>query len=352
MQTILQNIPYYDVAWAVGIFLATIIGAPILVKIIWTTLLRTCPPGELREQLKSHGFSLHKWFYFVLAATLASTYFEIPEKPRFVINLIASSLILAEILIVSSRIIRFGLSHTRLTKNGDGQPSAISQNLLTIAIITVWVLAYLIMLDNFGFNVATLIAGLGIGGIAIGFALQAVLGDLFASFAIGLDKPFEVGDFIIQGEYLGTVEKIGLKTTRVRSLGGELLIFSNNDLMNSRVRNYKRMNERRIVFQIGVTYDTKQEHLEEIPIIIRKVIEDIEDARFDRAHFAKFGNFSLDFEIVYYVLKPDYNIYMDLQQMINLRIREEFLQRSIAFAFPTTTIDFPAFERQTPRTGN
>jgi len=202
----------------------------------------------------------------------------------------------------------------------------------------VWGFAIILLLDNLGFKINTVIATLGIGSIAIALAAQAVLGDLFSYFAILFDRPFEIGDFIILGDYLGTIEHIGIKTTRVRSLGGEQLVFSNSDLTNSRVRNYKRMGKRRVVFKLGVTYQTKLEQVKEIPVIITNVIKNVKDTTFDRAHFFAYGDFSLVFEVVYYVMSRDYNKYMDIQQEINFAIKEEFEKREIEFAYPTQTL--------------
>jgi small-conductance mechanosensitive channel len=204
--------------------------------------------------------------------------------------------------------------------------------------VVLWALVALLILDNMGLNVTALVASLGIGGIAIALAVQNILGDLFASLSIAIDKPFVIGDFIIVDDHMGSIEHVGLKTTRVRSLSGEQIIFSNNDLLKSRIRNYKRMQERRAVFTIGVTYDTPAEQLENIPVLIRQAIDAQKDARFDRAHFKSFGPFSLDFEAVYYVLKPDFNIYMDVQQGINLQLVRDFTERKINFAFPTQTL--------------
>lgn len=205
--------------------------------------------------------------------------------------------------------------------------------------LVMWSLVGLLALQNVtGIRLDTLIAGLGIGGIAIGLAVQNILGDLFASLSIVLDKPFVIGDFIIVGDMMGTVEHIGLKSTRIRSLTGEQIVFGNNDLLQSRIRNYKRMQERRILFTLGVTYQTPLEKLQAIPGIIREVIEAQENVRFDRAHFKSYGAFSLDFEIVYYVLVPDYNVYMDVQQQINLEIYRRFAAEGIEFAYPTQTI--------------
>lgn len=212
------------------------------------------------------------------------------------------------------------------------------KGVLIILKVIIWGLGFVLILDNLGYKVSTILAGLGIGGIAVALAAQTILGDLFAYFIIIFDKPFEVGDFIIVGDLMGTVEYIGLKTTRIRSLNGEELIFSNSDLTNSRVKNFKRMYNRRVVFSIGVTYDTSLEKLKQIPIIIKNIIQGIEGTQFDRAHFFKYGDFALIYEVVYYVKGSDYNKYMDIQQEINFKLKEEFDKLKIEFAFPTQTL--------------
>lgn len=204
--------------------------------------------------------------------------------------------------------------------------------------LVLWSVIVLMALENMGIDITALVAGLGVGGIAVALAVQNILGDLFASLSIVLDKPFVIGDFIIIGDYMGTVEHIGLKTTRIRSLSGEQLVFSNTDLLQSRVRNFKRMYERRVLFTIGVIYQTPYEKLQKIPQIIREIIEKQHPVRFDRAHFKSFGDFSLNYEIVYWVQDPDYNVYMDIQQAINLEIYRRFAEEGIEFAYPTQSI--------------
>ena len=208
----------------------------------------------------------------------------------------------------------------------------------TVIRVVFWTIAILIILDNFGIKISTLIAGLGIGGVAIALATQAILKDLFSYFIIFFDRPFEIGDFIIVGDYMGAVDHIGIKTTRLLSLGGEQIVFSNTDLTDSRVRNYKRMAKRRVVFKLGVIYQTTSQQLKEIPTLIEGIIKNAHDTIFDRAHFFSYNDFSLDFEIVYYVIGNDYNKYMDIQQEINLKIKEEFERRKIEFAYPTQTV--------------
>lgn len=205
--------------------------------------------------------------------------------------------------------------------------------------VILWAVVVVLILQNLGIEVGPLIAGLGVGGIAVALAAQHILGDLFASFVILLDKPFVIGDFIIVGgDFMGSVEYVGLKTTRVRSLSGEQVVFSNTDLLSSRVRNFKRMLERRVVFKIGVTYQTPHEKIASIPAMIRTIVESQSGVRFDRAHFQSYGDFALVFEIVYYVLSSDYVRYMDVQQAINLEIHRQFEAQKIEFAYPTQTI--------------
>ena len=207
-----------------------------------------------------------------------------------------------------------------------------------IARLLLWSLVALLALDNLGIDITALVASLGVGGIAVALAVQNILGDIFCSLSIVFDRPFEVGDFIIVDDLMGTVEQIGIKTTRVRSLGGEQLVFSNSDLVGSRIRNYKRMWERRVVFTFGVTYQTAPETLERLCGVVREIVEGIDDARLDRVHFARFGDSSLIFEVVYYVRKPDYNVYMDVQQTINLALMRRCRELGVEFAYPTQTI--------------
>ncbi len=201
--------------------------------------------------------------------------------------------------------------------------------------VVIWALVLMLTLENLGVDITALVAGLGIGGIAVALAVQNVLGDLFASLSITLDRPFVVGDFLILGDFLGSVEHIGIKSTRLRSLSGEQIVMSNSDLLSSRVRNYGRMSERRVVFSNRVDYETPIDLVERIPGLIREIVQAQKDTRFDRAHFQKHGEMSLEFETVYYVLSAEYNKYMDIQQAINLSLHRKFEELGIAFAYPT-----------------
>ncbi len=202
----------------------------------------------------------------------------------------------------------------------------------------IWVCALLLFLENIGVHISALVAGLGIGGIAVAFAAQAVLEDVFSFITIFFDRPFEIDDFVVVDDLMGTVEHVGIKTTRLRSINGEQLIFSNKDLTNSRLRNYKRMEHRRVVFSFSVMYSTPSEKLRAIPEILKNIIDGIDSTKFDRAHFKEFGGSSLIFEAAYYVLSQDYNLYMDIQQSINLALKDELDRLGVEFAFPTRTV--------------
>ncbi|MBD3319373.1 mechanosensitive ion channel [Candidatus Woesearchaeota archaeon] len=201
-----------------------------------------------------------------------------------------------------------------------------------------WIIAILLVISNLGYNISTLIAGLGIGGLAIAFALQKIFEDIFASFSIYFDKPFQTGDYIVVGEDSGIVKHIGIKSTRLQTLQGEELIISNHELTNVRVHNYKRMEERRVVFNLGVTYETKNAKLKKVPSLVEKAIKSEKKATFDRCHFKSFGNFSLNFEVVYRVNSSDYADYMDMNHDINLKIKEFFEKEKIDMAYPTQTV--------------
>lgn len=215
------------------------------------------------------------------------------------------------------------------------QLSASGTLLLWFLRTVLWAVILLAVLSNIGVNITAFVASLGVGGIAVALAVQNILGDLFASLSIAVDKPFEVGDFISSDSGTGTVEYVGLKTTRIRALSGEQIVVGNTELLKQPVKNYRRMQERRIAFNFGVTYDTPPELAEAIPGIVQRLVEGDRQLRFDRAHFQAFGESSLDYEVVYYVLDPGYGVYMDAQQRLNFGLLREFAARGIEFAFPT-----------------
>lgn len=281
-----------------------------------------------------------RWlFILILALFIGSLVLVTPAMTREIINTVVTIALLIQAGLWASAALQVGMEKYRQRQIEKDPASVTTLNVLNfIGKIILWAIVLLLVLDNLGVNITALVAGLGVGGIAIALAVQTILGDLFASLSIVLDKPFMVGDFLIVGDLLGSVEYVGLKTTRLRSLSGEQLVFSNSDLLNSRIRNYGRMYERRVPFNLGVTYQTQRENLKKIPEIIREAVEKQDKARFDRSHFKEYGNFALIFESVYYVLGPDYNEYMDIQQAINLHIHERFEQEGIEFAYPTQTV--------------
>ncbi|HMN43583.1 MAG TPA: mechanosensitive ion channel family protein [Povalibacter sp.] len=207
-----------------------------------------------------------------------------------------------------------------------------------VARALIWAIVLLLTLDNLGVNITTLVAGLGIGGIAVALAVQNVLGDLLASLSITLDRPFVVGDAIAVGDFNGTVEQIGIKSVRLRSVNGEQIVMSNADLLSSRVRNFGRMRERRVAFTVGVALDSPPAKLQKLPAALRSIVESEKSTRFDRAHFARIGPGSLDFETVYYVTTANYGTYMDIQQNINLRIIEMLDKEKLELAVPVQRV--------------
>lgn len=279
------------------------------------------------------------WMLFLVAVYLGSEYLQLPTKIEHAVAVIATLAAFLQTGFWLNAIFRFWIdSERRRAMSADAGAATSLSALGFVGSGILWLVILLLMLENMGVNVTTLVASLGVGGIAIGFALQNILGDLFASLSIILDKPFVIGDLLFVDAYRGTVESIGVKTTRLRSLDGEIVVFSNGDLIKSRVRNYQHMRERRVLFSFGVLYSTPVAQMERIPAMVKEIIGAQENARFDRAHFSAFGASSLDFEVVYWILAPDYVIYMDTQQAINLALMKRFEEEEIGFAFPTRTL--------------
>jgi small-conductance mechanosensitive channel len=279
------------------------------------------------------------YFLFAVALYAASRLLVLTDQARGVIQLLMVVAVLLQAGRWGTGLIGFGVEHyLRRSGESDSGARATVQAVGYAARFALWAVLLVMALGAFGIDVTALITGLGIGGIAIALAVQNILGDLFAALAIVLDKPFVVGDFIIVDNVLGTVEHVGLKTTRIRSLGGEQIIMSNNDLLKSRIRNYKRMEQRRIVFPVDITYDTPPELVTRVPMIIREVIEQQPLTRFDRSHFLTFAESGLRVETVYWVLDADYNKYADIQHAINVELLRRFAAEDIEFAFPSRTV--------------
>ncbi len=281
----------------------------------------------------------HSLFLLTLATLAGSRPLVLPERMDHLVKQTVVVVGLIQIGLWATCVVAF-LVRTHRERKLKEDPAGVTTigALGLLARVLVWVLVALLVLANAGVEIGPLIAGLGVGGIAIALAVQTVLKDLLASLSIMLDKPFLVGDSLMVGDLMGSVEHIGLKTTRLRSVSGEQLVFANNDLIESRIRNFGRMRERRVLFALGVTYQTPREKLVKIPGLIRAAIEAQPQTRFDRSHFKEYGSSSLNFETVYYVGIPDFNTCMDIQQAINLHIHEAFEKQGIEFAYPTQTL--------------
>ncbi len=236
-----------------------------------------------------------------------------------------------------TRLIDYGAGFI-IAEKDSGQDAGIVKVLSVVAKVVLWSGALVLVLANMGYNVTSLITGLGIGGIAVGLALQNILGDLFSSLVIYFDKPFRPGDFIIVGSDMGTVKKVGIKTTRIQALQGEEIVMSNSDLTGSRVQNFGKMERRRVVFSIGVTYNTPAAKLEKIPAMVRQAVTAQPRTEVDRVHFKEFGDSAMIYEIVYFVDSPEMSDYLDIQQAVNLSLVKQFEAERIEFAFPTRTV--------------
>ena len=282
---------------------------------------------------------VRQWLILLIALYIGNRYLQLPGKVDSSLRAVAIVAAFLQFGLWGEALLNLYFNRSRDNAMCENAAAATGLSALGIIARTVlWAIVVLLALDNLGVNVTALVAGLGISGIAIALAVQNILGDLLASLSIVIDKPFVIGDFIVVDDCAGSVEHVGLKTTRVRSLSGEQLVFANSDLLKARLRNYKRMNERRILFGFGVLYQTSGAQLEQIAGTVRAIIEAQPLVRFERAHFKSFGDSSFNFEVVYWMLDPDYNKYMDTQQAINLALVRVFAETGIEFAYPTRTL--------------
>jgi small-conductance mechanosensitive channel len=330
-------------AWIVALALG---GASVVVlRVVTGTLVRRLAAAAERtatywdDVLASVLRSTKGLFLAIVALLILVTVLELPADWEVAIRRLAAVALVVQGGFWAAAGLTGGLAGYRRTQIADDPAAATTVSAIGfVGKLVLWSVVLLLALDNLGVDVTALVAGLGVGGVAVALAAQSILGDLFASMSIVLDKPFVLGDFIIVDEYMGSVEHVGLKTTRVRSLTGEQLVFSNNDLLQSRIRNHGRMKERRVQFSVGVVYQTPRDTLARIPTMLREAVEAEEQTRLDRAHFRGFGDSALEFEVVYYMKIPTYNRYMDVQQAINLRVVERFAAEGIEFAYPTRTV--------------
>lgn len=326
------------------IALAIIVGGILLVRIFRNRLLNQIKKWTEKTETKLDDYIIRGIEKFGLpilvfvAIYSGLSYLTFSEKAdKFIDNAMIVVITLYVIRLLSS-FIRLALE-SFISKQEGGQEKLKQLNgIMLIVNAIIWAVGLLFLFDNLGYNVTTIIAGLGIGGIAIALAAQNILGDLFNYFVIFFDRPFEVGDFITVDDKKGTVEHIGIKTTRLLSVNGEQLAFSNSDLTKSRIHNYKRMNRRRVVFALSIVYTTKAEVLEKIPMIVEQIIKSVKLTTFDRAHLATLGTYSLNFEVVYFIESSEYVDYMNVQQEINLKIFKAFAAEGIQFAYPTQSV--------------
>jgi len=324
-------------------------GKALLTFALWFTVLplvRAFISRRIRRRTADHPVAFlvaagtlldatTKLFTFAVATYLALRWLKLPATADRYIDTGILVIVWWQVALWLTAALRHFIDVRRGHELASAEGAASLNILRFVGVVVVWSVAFLMLLTNLGVQIGPLIAGLGIGGIAVALAVQNVLGDLLASMSIALDKPFRVGDFLVLGEEKGTVEQIGIKSTRLRSLSGEQIVVSNSDLLKTRVRNYGLLYERRVSFSIGIVYETPRETVREVPALIEAAIRAQEKTRFDRAHFASFGDSALLFEAVYYVLGPEYNLYMDIQQAINLQLMDDFAARGIEFAYPT-----------------
>jgi small-conductance mechanosensitive channel len=335
------GVPVSELATGAGVFVVALLLFYVFRTVVITRLkklaLRT--QTDLDDTLVDLVAIIPAWLYFLLALYAGASFWPLPTELEKLFGTLVTLLVILQSIRILQSFLGYLLEHWwgRTETECEANATAI-QGVKILSGIILWSAGILFALDSFGFQITTLIAGLGVGGIAVAFALQNILGDLFSSFAIYFDRPFNVGDFIIVGPHSGTVKRIGLKTTRLTALQGEEIVIANQELTNSRIQNFRKLRKRRVSFGIGVVYGTSPAQLKKIPDLVQKVMQKIEKAEFDRCHFKEFGDFSLNFEVVYFAGTGDYAEYLDTRQAINLGILEAFNKEKIEMAFPTQTV--------------
>lgn len=341
------NATYYgNTGQAYAIAFGVFLGLFIILKIfdssiiVWLKAQAKKSRNEYDDIVADFMDAIHWQFYAYVSFYVATRFIVLGDRTNQVIGILLWFFIAFYAAQGLSRVVDFFTKKQIETRKKDDNPQNTSMIRVfgTIFKSVIWILAGLMILSNLGIEITPLVASLGVGGIAIAIALQTVLADLFAAFAIYFDKPFVEGDFIIIGNDMGTIKHIGIKTTRIQTLSGQELIVSNSEMTNTRVNNYKKMERRRVVLQLGVEYGTPVKKLKKGNELIKKAITGVKGVTFDRVHFSKFGDFSLNYEAVYYIEDPDYTKFMDIQQEVGFAIAEAFEKEKIEFAFPTQTI--------------
>lgn len=348
-KTVYEGITVFRLLVTLAITVAVFAFLELAKKIFLTRFsgLSRTRAGEIYNLAKELIEKTHVSVLLILSFYAASFSLALPRNAEAIVKTAAMMTFLVQAGIWGNHAITFWLEKYKKKKLREDAVSVTMLSALAFFVrVLVWAVVVLIALDNFGVNITALVAGLGVGGVAVALAVQNILKDVFASLSIVLDKPFVIGDFITVDNYMGTIEDIGLKTTRVRSLTGELLVFPNSNLLESRIKNFRDQKERRIVFSLGVVYETPLEQIRAIPGMVRDIIERQENTRFERSHFSAFGDSALNFETVYWITVSDYNIFMDTQQKIYLEILDRFEKEGIQFAYPTRTLFLKAGEMQ------
>lgn len=286
------------------------------------------------EVVYATGWSL----YLAIGLSVARLAVALPPRGEKLLTAFTSILIGIQIARWAQAILGALLEIWAVRQGNDGRAQTAAAGIRFIGRLVIWIVITLIVLANLGVQLTAVVAGLGVGGVAAALAVQSILGDLFAGLFMYFDRPFDIGDFVVFGDVSGNVRSIGLRTTRISSLSGEQVVMPNGDLAKRAIRNYGRLQERRIVFTLGVEYGQDPEKLVRARSILEEIVREQPDLRFDRAHFKGFGSYSLDFEVVYFVLSGEYNLYMDRQQAINLEICRRFRAEDIPLALPTQTM--------------
>ena len=331
--------PLKDYFFAIAIFVISIIVFKVIkyqvIKRLRTTADKT--KADIDDLLIRIVDKIGWHFYIFFSIYFAVNVIQVPEVMTVVFGYATPIVVIFIIVRSLQQLVDYGLK--KITKETEEENATSVTNVLgKILRGALWGLAFVYIIMLFGYDITTVVASFGVLGIVLAFGLQHVLGDVFASFSIFFDKPFNVGDFIIVGDTLGVVKKVGIRSTRMQSLWGQEVIIPNQELTSARINNYKKMERRRAQFSFGVVYDTSSEKLEEVLKITKEVISKIELAELDRVHFKEYGDFSLNFEVVYYANTSDYNKYMDTQQEINLELKKRFEKEKIEFAYPTHTV--------------
>jgi len=327
---------------AVLVFVLIFITLYLFQTMILSRLRSLCMKTKIQadEILIDSIIQISPFFYFMVSVWAAIQFLELPDLVVKIINWVTLILLIYYATRTIQKLSEYIINnHVFKERTGESNSGVIVKGFITqLTKVIIWGAAILILLQNLGVQISVLLGGMGLAGLAVGFALQSVLEDIFAFFSIYFDRPFEIGDFVVLEEEKGVIEKIGIKSTRIRTLQGQELVVSNRELTSKRIHNYRKMQERRIVFSFGITYETDYKKLRKVNKIVKKIFNNIKRARLDRIHFHEFGDFSLNYEVVYYVLSQDYYEYMDTQEIINIALFQEFEREGISFAYPTERV--------------